>query len=385
MKSVASRNSAPLAILAPLVLALISCLAYASKPSEPGEDRQLTLLYTGDWFYNLDGGLQTDGRFLYNVDLYTRLKLSPTGSVYIHASYNDGEAFSGDVVGDKQVVSNIEADDATRLYQLYYEHGSEDADRGFLIGLWDLNSRIDVIAPAGLFINSSHGIGAEYALSGERGPSIFPVTSLALYGHFRVNARLKLRAAVLDAVPGDPDKPHRTDIKLSRDDGALLSLEAQYALDKGWTATAGGWQYTSRFDRIEDTGAREYSNGVYASLYGPLNSRGLSGWVRYGVAADDVNEIGSYLGSGVVWDSVPGALEDTLGIALASAIASDAFRDQGASRAETSVELTYSVQLTPWLRLQPNIQYVFNPGLDTALDDALAVGCRIELKGSTGW
>lgn len=365
-----------------LALALCPVQVLASKPADSGEHRQLQFLYTGDWFDNLDGGLQSDDRFLYNVDLYTRFNLSHTDSVYIHGSYNNGEAFSGDVVGDTQVVSNIEADDATRLYQLYYEHGSENAEQGFLFGLWDLNSRIDVIPPAGLFINSSHGIGAEYALSGERGPSIFPVTSLALYGHYRFNSRFKLRAAIVDGVPGDPDKPHRTDIRLSRDDGALLAVEAEYKLGESWTATTGAWQYTSKFERI-DGGGKEFGNGIYASVYGPLISPGLSGWVRYGVAADDVHEIGRYFGSGLVLDNLPGALDDSLGVAAAAAFASDAFRNRGASRAETSVELTYSVQVTPWLRLQPNIQYIFNPGLDAELDDALAVGCRVELASST--
>ena len=29
---------------------------------------------------------------------------------------------------------------------------------------------------------------------------------------------------------------------------------------------------------------------------------------------------------------------------------------------ETYLELTYQYQVTPWLQLQPDIQYVFNPG-----------------------
>ena len=359
--------------------------ALGSKPADIGEHRKLKLIYTGDWFSNRDGGLQEDDRFLYNVDLYTRIQLSGTGSLYIHGSYNNGEAFSGDVVGDAQVVSNIEADNATRLYQLYYEQGSEERGTGFLVGLWDLNSRLDVIGPAGLFINSSHGIGAEYALSGDRGPSIFPVTSLALYGHHSLSPRLKLRGAILDGVPGDPDKPHRSDIKLSRDDGALLALEAEYTIDGDRVAKAGAWHYTSDRERLDGGSSDEYANGIYASLSGSLVPGHLSGWIRYGVAADKVQEIGSYFGTGVVLEHLPGALDDSLGLAVASAFASDAFRDQGASRVETSVELTYSVQVTPWLRLQPDLQYVFNPGLEESRDDALVIGCRIELKTGLHW
>ena len=44
---------------------------------------------------------------------------------------------------------------------------------------------------------------------------------------------------------------------------------------------------------------------------------------------------------------------------------------------EIAIELTYRVQLTPALALQPDIQYIVNPGTEPALRNALAVGLRI--------
>jgi porin len=70
---------------------------------------------------------------------------------------------------------------------------------------------------------------------------------------------------------------------------------------------------------------------------------------------------------------------------VAAAFAGEPLRDRGASRAETNIELTYSVQVTPWLRLQPDIQYIFNPGLDEGLDNALVIGLRIELFKQVIW
>jgi porin len=57
------------------------------------------------------------------------------------------------------------------------------------IGLYDLNSEFDVIEAAALFLNPSHGIGPDFAQSGRNGPSIFPVTSLAIRGEYRLATR----------------------------------------------------------------------------------------------------------------------------------------------------------------------------------------------------
>jgi porin len=35
-----------------------------------------------------------------------------------------------------------------------------------------------------------------------------------------------------------------------------------------------------------------------------------------------------------------------------------------------------------WLTLQPDLQYIVNPGLEPALRDAMVLGLRFELAGS---
>jgi len=57
--------------------------------------------------------------------------------------------------------------------------------------------------------------------------------------------------------------------------------------------------------------------------------------------------------------------------------------DLGTDSRETSIELTYRAPITGWLTLQPDIQYIINPGLDPALDNALVISLRFELGFST--
>ncbi len=50
---------------------------------------------------------------------------------------------------------------------------------------------------------------------------------------------------------------------------------------------------------------------------------------------------------------------------------------------ETNIELSYSAQINDWLRVQPMIQYVMNPGANKTLDNALVFGVRFEMTASS--
>jgi len=66
--------------------------------------------------------------------------------------------------------------------------------------------------------------------------------------------------------------------------------------------------------------------------------------------------------------------------ATAIAFAGEPYRRVvGAEDSETNIELTYAAQVTDWLSVQPNIQYIIDTGLDAALDDALVLGLRLQL------
>lgn len=47
---------------------------------------------------------------------------------------------------------------------------------------------------------------------------------------------------------------------------------------------------------------------------------------------------------------------------------------------ETTMELYYNVRITPWLSLSPSVQYVFNPGGERHVDDAIVAGVRLQMS-----
>ena len=111
-----------------------------------------------------------------------------------------------------------------------------------------------------------------------------------------------------------------------------------------------------------------------------------AGWLRFGIADPRYNPIASYLGGGLVYTGLtPGRSDDQVGISFASANFGDRYRQGQAitgatiDKREVVVEAVYNAIVTPWLSVQPDLQYVANPGGDAELADALVIGLRVKI------
>lgn len=349
----------------------------------------LRAAYTGDVWYNARGGLRRGTAYLDNLDVTLEVGGGrafgiPGLTLFAYGLYNNDRTFSDRYVGDAMVVSNIDVDGAFRLYELWADVSFGKAGAFSLrAGLYDLNSEFDATEARGLFINSSHGIGQELAQTGENGPSIFPSTSLAARLAWTPHERLTFRIAALDGVPGDPDDPDCTCVSLSGDDGALLIGEGTAMLGAG-RYSIGHWQYTR-----DSADGGTYINAEIPMLANSGDeNRGLVAFARAGVANGRINAFDRYYSAGLVQhDVVLGSRRTELGLAVAATRTSKPYRrlqrDLGVSSDdyEYNVELTWRIPLTNALVLQPDIQYIVNPGADSALDDALALGLRFEWSG----
>lgn len=360
------------------------------------------VIYTGEIWHNTKGGIRKGHRYVDELDLQLEVDteevfgLLAGGTLFAYGLYNNDKEVGPSLVGSTQPISGIETSHAVRLFELWYNQSFLDDRLEFLFGLWDLNSEFDVNETGAPLINSSHAMGAEFGLTGENGPSVFPVTSLAFRARWDVTENIALKAAVLDAVPGDPDHFSKTAINLSGDEGALAVLEANFVKD-ATKLTGGYWFYTADFEHLSATDAmglpmrRDGNDGFYLLAEQRIFSeqansdQGFSVFARYGRAEDDFNQFESYLGFGGVYTGlIPGRDEDQLGFAFAMGGNGDPFKQAQVLAGspvddnEIILELTYRAQITPWLALQPDIQYIFNPGTDPMLRDSLVVGLRFE-------
>lgn len=345
--------------------------------------------YTAEVVVNTYGGINSDTFYLDNFDLIITIDAAKlfywhgaTFLVYFLSNYGNDPT---QMVGDAQGTSNIEAPNTIKLYEAWYQQNLFEDTLSIKMGLYDLNSEFDVIETAGLFFNSSHGIGVDYSQSGENAPSIFPTTSLALRVFLQIAEHFYIQAAVLDGVPGDVDDAKGTHIILNRD--ALFAGEIGFTTNESFYAkiAVGAWYYTALFEEIFDNKNQRGNQGFY--ILGEMTlfqeqdpQQGLAIFARFGMADEDVNQFKYYNGAGFVYTGLfTGRDNDQIGIAVAIAYNGQDFIDaQGGNvdDLEANLELTYFAEITPWFSLQPDLQLVINPGTNPNLDNALVFAMR---------
>lgn len=359
-------------------------------------------IYTGEMWSQVSGGAAEGSRYLDNLDFIVSVDGGQVWGLdglqlFAYGLYNNGKSIA-ELAGAAQGVSNIEASRAARLYELWSQWEFGGSGPSVRFGLYDLNSEFDSIETAGLFINPSHGIGPDLSQTGRNGPSIFPVTSLAVRLQQTFGA-WSFQAAALDAVPGESEHPRRTAISLSSEEGALLIGEVNYRAESGLRVGGGYWHYTETFEDLQamsDAGlplGRNDNAGGYVIVESPTflsdaSERGLNLFLRVGQAEDRVNPIDRYVGAGAVYSGPFAPGRDSIGIAVAMARLGEPFREAqlesgfATDAHEIDYELTYRIGLADWLVLQSDVQYIDNPGMDPQCPSGWTVGLRFEASHS---
>jgi porin len=384
---------------------------------------EVSVVYDGEGLVNATGGVRTGAAYLGNLRLQLtvdgqRLLGWPGVTFFLHGLETHG-GHPSRFVGDAQGVSNLEAPGGWQLYEAWFQQNLLDNRFSALVGRYDINSEFYRLQSATLFLNSSFGVGPEFSQSGRGGPSIFPDTSVGLRLAFKPARDVVFRAATLDGAPVDrPDGGHRA---FAKGDGVLFVGEAaflrrpvpegrplasRFRIGRGAESrpydgklAVGGWYYTAEFD---DPSEREPdgrpvrhrgSAGAYVLAdelvhqSAAQSRRQINAFAELGFGDSRVNRFGFYAGGGVLFSGLLPALEnDELGLAVAVARNGSHFIELQRQDAvpvtgtETSVELTYLLQIGKHLALQPDLQYVIRPGTDPTRKDALAVALRFELS-----
>jgi porin len=429
------------ALLQVLVLAACLPMPALANPapgtvfSEPGDARarleargvRLEAAYTGDVVLAVSGGADRGTTRLGVAEALVavdgdRLAGWNGATALLHLIRPHG-GDPGDDVGDAQGISNIAASPHGRILEAWVQQNLFDERLSLLAGRYDLNTEFYHLQSAGLFLNSSFGIGPELSQTAIAGPSLYPDTAIAARVEARPTPGLALRGAVINGVPvGITRADGRSGIRRSGD-GLLLVGEAA----RVWPAAddsahrvgshhrgagraaveaqrdgklaLGAWRYRAQFAHLsrreaDGTPAREgggsgfYLVGeqaIYRDAAQP--QRQLRAFLQLGFGDADIARFARYVGAGITL-SAPFAArpDDEAGVAVASAHNGAPYRQallqQGdaTDRAETTIELTYRAQIGDRLALQPGLQYVINPGTDPQLRNATAVLLRFELS-----
>jgi len=297
------------------------------------------------------------------------------------AVLNKHGGFPSDFAGDAQGVSSLAAPNQWRIEEGWVQQNFFSSQLSILIGRYDLNTEFSRLQSAGLFLNSSFGVGPEFSQSGRNGPSIYPNTTSAIRIGYRPVKSLVLRAAAFNGLalgevaylvrPSGREMPRDIRFRLGRLAG-LPPYKAKVSL--------GAWHYTSsgRSSGIYGLGDRTiYEHG----------QRQLAAFGQIGIGDARRDRYARYFGTGIVMAApFQGRNQDELGIAVAAARNSGQYNiqqsamDMPALNGETAVECTYLAPLASHLALQPDLQYIVHPSAVRGRKNALAMLLRFEIS-----
>jgi porin len=401
----------------------------------------LTVAETSEGLGNVTGGagrgFDYDGLTVMDLQLDTQRGLKLYGGTFnISGLQTHGRNLSADHLGTLQTASGIEADRSTRLWELWYQQKFLDEDRlDVKIGQQSLDQEFMVSQGALLFVNTMFGWPMVPSADLPGGGPAYPLSDLGVRVRYRPTDSVTVLAGIFNGNPapstaGDPQKLDGSGTSFPLNGGVLGIAEVQYAYPSlgsmvyadedeplSGTYRFGAWFDSESFndERFDNRGAPlagTGSNGIPETHHGDFGiyavadqmlwhseddpDHALLAFVRaMGTPQDDRNLIDFSLNVGLtLHDPIPQRDDDTLGISLGLARVSGdvAASDRDARAAtggyypirstETFVEVTYQIELTPWCQIQPDFQYVFNPG--AGIPNPAAPGHRIKDEAVLG-
>lgn len=307
----------------------------------------------------------------------------------ISGSWASGRSLSQENIGNFFTVSEVFSGRSVRLYQLFIE--SEIVDDIFRVAVGRMGVA-DEFSASEIYYNyvsaaiNSHPISLSI---NDKGYFSNPLASWAARITFHPIKDFYMKAGVYNSNPEvGRDSAHGVDFSFR--EGVILISEIGYLINnkedsKGFFGryTFGAFYDTKKFKKLQgETGDKKGNYGLYwiveQTIYRETNydKQGLTPWLSLAISPDKtINTIPYFVSGGLVYQGlIPNRDVDNTAFGFAYGSISDELEDKDY---ELMLELTYIIQLTPWLQIQPDVQWVAHPGGSSDIPNALVVGAQL--------
>ncbi len=362
--------------------------------------------YTADAVNNLAGGvghrLDTLGKLEVALDIDAEKAWHWLGTQFRFSYLLVHGSDPAEQVGDIQGVSNLAAPAAAKPFEAWMQNLLFGGKISTKVGMMDINGDFDHNDTAAVFLNASHGVGAEMSHTGIHGPSIYPYLSMGARLRYQPQPRYFAQVLLADGVPGSVANADERQYKIQGDDGVLVAIEAGFQEQRKPYSppyskfVVGAWGYSEPYtslpslDPATPGATTQMTNqGSYLLMEHTFQQEWPRGpkqgalFLRYGQTDGDLNPIDAYLGMGLVYRAPFNPdINEYFGLGIAVAHYSRHYhlllRQQGipAAEAETSIEFTYQRLYNRWLTLQPDLQYIVNPGVRRDVENSVVIALR---------
>ncbi len=353
--------------------------------------------------WNIGGGLGHTGRnagtfdYIATVD-FERLGWIRGGRGLIHVRRQVGSGVNASTGSLFQVFDDTDVDRSLEISQLWYEQALAPNRLWVRFGFLDYQTIVDRNA----FANSEDKQFMNQAL--DNNPLVPLNIGLGIEMTYKPCDWFSIIGGVGDASPDANRKPgFSTAFHGKRQ--FVAYLEPTFHLRLPNPLGSGPLDGNYRFGMVYDPRSRVIfappntdpalierrgnDLGFYASFDQMLfrestaDMQGLGWFFRYGFRHGDINRIEQFWSTGLEYAGLlPHRNEDKLGVAVYQSIPSREFNSRVNTKAddETVFEAYYAIQVTPWLTITPDVQYISSPGIDDSIDDCVVLGVRTRIS-----
>lgn len=372
--------------------ALVALLSASHAWAEGDADSAYTLnlVFTGELWDNVSGGIKTGTSFMDNADARFAIDTGKAygwtgGNFVLEGFYANARSTGSQYVGALDQQSPIDTaitKPTVKLYQAYYDQKLGNTD--VLFGKVDVESEFSVTKPMSLFLsknltwNTAFDQSGTMPQNGTTGPGNYPYTPLAVRVRQTINSDFSVALAVADAVSDDPSNLSNNGLHFGPTYGETFLGEADYTPDRYTKAMVGAWGLDSKLTDYGTSTAVTtkkiygeeggYVGGATRLYYGE-GRRGLDAFFTLGVSSPKTTNVAESLNGGLTYtglfDLRP---QDKIGVSFNINEASSDYKTYeknafgtSITSSETSLELTYRAKLNDWVTVQPDVQYIINP------------------------
>ena len=339
---------------------------------------------------------------------------------HMNAFQIHGRSITADDIGALMAVSNLEATPATRLFEMWFEQHMFDGRLAVKVGQLAADQEFILSESYSYFLNATWGWPSIAAADLPGGGPAYPLATPGVRVAIKPNDQLKLMIGVYNGDPADPNCPNPNPqecnsdgLDFSLDSPPLLMIEGRYKYNQSGqlpvVVKVGGWNHFGSFqDQRFDSGGLPIAvtgnpgrpiDGDWAvygivdqliwRLPGSKDPKGVGVFGRVMGAPSEQNLIDFYAEGGVTFTGmIPHRADDALGIGFAYSGISNSVHgfdvDSGepvARNFEPLLEICYTFQIKPGWTLQPDFQYIWQPGGNVPdADNATVLGARTSIS-----
>ncbi|HQS14136.1 carbohydrate porin [Reyranella sp.] len=358
------------------------------------------------------GGLKQGAAYTEQVDAGADFDLEkligwPKAKLHVTFTQRAGQSLAANAIGSFISVQEIYgAGQNVRLAELSYEQLLLQDRLRIKLG-W-LHASDDFATSPIYCYFQNNGFCGQIAIVVNSGFTIYPTGSWGGMAKVSLSDEVYVQSGVYEVNPTLAAPANGFKLGISGATGVIMPAQLGWQPRLGTAGLKGHYRLGGYYDTSDVPYLGSPPGGLQASARGrwgfygqadqmiyrtaPGTDRGLTAFAVIAYAAPDTAML-EYIGQlGLLLRGTFAEREgDSIGLAVSySKVSSTLVAVQNAANAvapgsvgvqsaETTIELNYRAQLTPWFSLMPNVQYVIRPNGVTTIPNALVLGLQVRL------